>query len=323
MRFSKFVSTVLFAALTAASLTSCGSTAPPVSHKLSIVCTIFPEYDWIREITGSNPGSAEITRIVDSGTDIHSFQPTAKDIIKISSCDVFIYVGGESDAWVKDALAQAENKDMQVISLMDAVGSSLKEEELKEGMQSEEDEEDEEEGPEYDEHIWLSLRNAETACSALTDTLCTVDPANADTYRENLAAYTAKLNDLDGQFSELFASAPENKKTLIFGDRFPFRYFTDDYGLDYYAAFIGCSAETEASFETIAFLADKADKIGADTIYTIENSDNSIAESIIKSSDNKDMKIVQLDSMQSVTDTGTSYLSIMEQNLTALREAMD
>ena len=182
------------------------------------------------------------------------------------------------------------------------------------------DEDEEEE--EYDEHVWLSLRNAKLICTEIANTLAEVDAANAEDYKTNLNNYTSELDALDKEFSDISDTA--KNKTLIFGDRFPFRYLVDDYGIDYYAAFIGCSAESEASFETISFLAGKLDELGCDTIFTIENSDKSIAESIIRNSKNKDCEIAELNSVQSVSaneiSSGVTYLSLMKQNYEVLKK---
>ena len=493
------------------------------SKPLSIVCTIFPEYDWVREIMGSHAENAEITYLLDNGVDLHSFQPTASDMIKIAECDLFIYVGGESDEWVENALAEAVNPDMQVINLMDVLGDSAKEEELKEGMQEGEHEHDhdheheeieeadikdrelsdfagnwqslyplleagdldayvehhaeeheetadevrkeleekwgcdvtavsidgtkikfmyadgtkksgeykyagyspvltddgdihavryqyeavsgdspkyvmfndhgyepgtaehfhiyygdgedfektlqnfkfnpffiheglngedavevleghshpkndehEETGEEhehhhedgeveYDEHVWLSLKNAKTLCEEISGKLCKLDPANAEDYKANLTSYTEKLGALDNDFQKLVDGA--SLKTIVFGDRFPFRYFVDDYGLDYYAAFIGCSAETEASFETVAFLSQKVDELGVSTVFTIENSDQKIAKTIIENTKDKNQKILALNSLQSVSNeqikSGKTYLGLMQDNYNTLKEALN
>ncbi|MBQ9604861.1 MAG: zinc ABC transporter substrate-binding protein, partial [Firmicutes bacterium] len=266
--------------------------------------------------------------LLDSGVDLHSYQPTAEDILKISNCDMFVYVGGESDEWVDDVLKNAENKDMEVISLLDVVGDAAKEEEIKEGMQAEEEEheeENEEDEKEYDEHVWLSVRNAKTICAEIADGLGKADPENAEAYKANYEVYAEKLDELDKNFTELAENA--QNKTLVFGDRFPFRYFTDDYGFDYYAAFAGCSAESEASFETVVFLAKKMDELGCKTIYTIENSDQKLAQAIINSTSAKDQNIAVLDSMQSAAgeqaEEGVSYLSIMQSNYEVLRNTLN
>lgn len=294
--------------------------------KIQVVTTIFPEYDWVKNIVGEEEPHVEFTVLLDNGVDLHSYQPTAADILKISTCDIFIYVGGESDEWVDDALKEATNKDMKVIDLMEVLGENVKEEELVEGMEGEEEgEEGEEEEIEYDEHVWLSLRNVSVICDAITDSLCEVDPVDENNYRANNAAYQKQLNDLDAKYKQAVDSA--KFKTVLFGDRFPFRYLTDDYGLDYYAAFIGCSAETEASFETIVFLAKKTDELGLNTILTIETGDKKIAETVRDNTANRDQKILTLDSMQSVTANdmkdGVTYLSIMEKNLEVLKEALN
>lgn len=300
------------------------------NKKLKIVTTIFPEYDWVREILGDKADSAELTMLLDNGVDLHSYQPTVDDILKISSCDVFIYVGGESDEWVDDALKEAVNKDMTVINLLDVLGDSVKEEEVKEGMEAEEHEHEEgeedehEEGPEYDEHVWLSLKNAQILVKKIAEAIAGKDTANADSYLANADSYITKLSALDGEYAAAVNGA--SKKVLLFGDRFPFRYMTDDYGLDYYAAFVGCSAETEASFETVAFLAGKLDEFSLNNVMIIEGSDGKIARTIIDSSKTKSAEILTLDSMQSTTSKdvadGTTYLSVMQKNLDVLKQAL-
>ena len=295
------------------------------TEKLKIVTTIFPEYDWVRQIAGDKVFDMDITMLLDNGVDLHSYQPTADDIMKISDCDLFIYVGGESDEWVNDALKEAVNKDMQVINLLDVLGEQVKIEELVEGMQDTEHEEEEEhEEKEYDEHVWLSLKNAETLCDAIAEALGNADPDNKAVYDTNKAAYIDQLVSLDNQYREVADQA--SVKTLLFGDRFPFRYLVDDYGLSYYAAFAGCSAESEASFETISFLAKKIDELGLKYVMTIEKSDQKIAKTIIENTQNKDRSILTLDSMQSTTSAdaanGMTYLSIMEGNLNILKEAL-
>ena len=293
--------------------------------KLTVVCSTFSGFDWTREIMGSHVQDAELIYLLENGADLHNYQPSAADIVKISTCDVFIYVGGESDGWAEDAVKEAANKDMQVVKLIDTEGLTAKEEEVKEGMEAEEEEEDEGEGePEYDEHVWLSVKNAEILCDSITSKLCLADPDNSDDYKANCDAYKTKLAALDKKYEQM--SKETSEKTLIFGDRFPFRYLCDDYGIDYYAAFVGCSAETEASFETVAFLAKKADELGADTIFTLENSDGRIAQSIKQNTKTKDQQIAVLDSIQSVSktqmDAGETYISIMEKNCETIRNAI-
>ncbi len=503
----RIISLFLALAMTVGLLAGCGNQNEPTTSdktKLSIVTTIFPEYDWVREILGDKASNAEVTMLLDNGVDLHSYQPTADDIIKISNCDLFIYVGGESDEWVEDALKEATNKDMKVINLLEVLGDSVKAEETVEGMQEEEHdhdhghdeeitaddikdrtlsdfagewkslypyllngdldeycehkaEEDEDssatketylekykaswqcdatdikidgntitftyadgktasaaytyagyqpklndegkissvryqfetsssDAPKYvqfndhdhepgeaehfhiyfgnegfdalmdsktnpffvggslsvdeildelmghdhdheeesDEHVWLSLRNAETLCDAISGTLQQIDPDNKDTYAANTAAYIKKLAALDADYQAAVDAA--SYKTVLFGDRFPFRYLVDDYGLSYYAAFVGCSAETEASFETISFLAGKVDELNLPCVLTIEGTQHKIAETIVENTSAKNQKVLTMDSLQSTTSkdvaNGTTYLSVMEQNLSVLKEAL-
>ena len=329
------------AIMMACCLSACGEvngvSAKTGDDKLQIVTTIFPEYDWVMSVLGDNPANAQVTMLLDNGVDLHSYQPTADDIMKISNSDMFIYVGGESDEWVEDALKEATNDDMVVINLLEVLGDSVKEEEMVEGMQESEHEhehEDEaadehehehEEGEtEYDEHVWLSLRNAAILTDSISKALQKIDAANAGVYKDNSERYIEKLNDLDSQYSDAVSEAPV--KTLLFGDRFPFRYLTDDYDLNYYAAFVGCSAETEASFETITFLSGKVDELSLHAVMTIEGTDHRIAETIVQNTQTHDQQILSLDSMQSITSKdvagGTTYLSIMENNLSVLKEAL-
>ena len=297
--------------------------------KLKIVTTIFPEYDWTRAILGAQMDDVDLTMLLDNGTDLHSFQPAVKDIMKVSGCDLLIYVGGESDQWIEDALESAQNKNMKTINLMEVLGDSIKEEETVEGMQGSEhehehDHEDEDE-KEYDEHVWTSLRNASMICDAIAETLEEMDPENKEVYASNAAAYQEKLSDLDTEYQNTVDSAKQN--TLLFADRFAFRYLVDDYGLNYYAAFSGCSAESEASFKTVTFLAEKLDELGLKTVLTIEKSDDRIAQTVIENTETKDQKILELNSMQSITSDeiadGVTYLSVMEDNLNVLKEALN
>ena len=486
------------------------ATAAPSSKTLRIVTTIFPEYDWVREILGDKVDDAEITMLLDNGVDLHSYQPTADDIVKISDCDLFIYVGGESDGWVDDALKNAINKDMKVINLLNILGDSVKTEETVEGMQETEhahdhskevstfeddevqdrslsdwagdwqsaypfaldgtlddafaamaeegkmtadeyktyyqngyktdisnidiennhieftyeggkkvgsdykyvgyyiqnwstgtkaamyrfeavdrdsgapvyiefndhmiepaaaehfhirmsnesfdaivdpenswptffpadmtgeeicehmeghdhdEDEDHEHEEEKDEHVWLSLKNAETLVGAISNALQELDPDNKEAYVSNSDAYVKKLSALDADYQAAVDAA--SNKTVLFADRFPFRYLVDDYGLSYYAAFAGCSAESEASFETISFLAKKVDELNLPCVLTIEGKDHKIAETVVENTTAKNQKILTMDSMQSTTSedvaNGTTYLSIMEKNLSVLKEAL-
>lgn len=289
------------------------------AKELSVVATIFPIYDWTSNIIG-DAGSAEITLLLDGGVDLHSYQPSVGDIVRIAECDLFIHVGGESDSWVEDVLAQAANKDMKVISLLDALGDGAKEEETVEGMEAEDGDEAADVGPAYDEHVWLSLVSAQRICRAIAGALAELDPANGARYLANAEAYVGKLAALDAKYRE--AARGGARDTLLFADRFPFRYLVDDLGLKYYAAFAGCSAETEASFETIRFLAVKADELGLPVIMQTESANGRLAETVRQATASKDQRILTLDSMQSASSGGASYLSIMEANLEVLKDAL-
>ncbi len=342
-------------------LTACSSinnSKGKTKDKLNIVTTIYPAYDWIMNVLGDNPTKAEVSLLVDNGVDFHSYQPSAEDILKISDCDIFIYVGGESDGWVSDVLKEALNKDMIVINLLEVLGDLAKEEEIVEGMQEDEHDhnhehehgdeieehkdelhddesheeahEDDQDEPhqeeiENDEHVWLSLKNAAMYVDCISEALQKADEKNAEIYKSNSDTYIDKLSDLDAEYASVRASAKSD--TLLFGDRFPFRYMTDDYNINYYAAFAGCSAETEASFETITFLAEKIDELSLKAVITIDGSDQKIAKTIIQNTKTKDQKILTLNSMQSVTSddykNNITYLSIMEDNLDILKEALN
>ena len=321
---------VLFAVVIGA--TACG-TMQEDDGKLHVVAAIFPLYDWTREIIGEEVQDVNLTLLVNNGTDLHSYQPSASDLVNISTCDVFLYVGGASDAWVEDALKNVMNPDMQVINLMDVLGSGAMEEEIVDGMQHSHEEHEEHEqsdgasheGGSLDEHVWLSLNNAVLFVNHISEVLETVDAENAERYRSNADAYVNRLKALEAEYRNTIEQAETD--TLLFCDRFPFRYLTEDYGLKYYAAFPGCSAETEASFATIAFLAEKLEELQLPAVITIEGSDNKIAQTVIQNTKAKNQTIVSLDSLQSVSkkdiEDGVTYLSVMEKNLAVLKQVLE
>lgn len=326
------------------------------SNKISIVCTTFPQYDWVKNILGEEAERFNVTLLLDNGVDMHSYQPAVKDIATAGSSDLFIYVGGESDTWVEDALKEAKNKDLKAINLMETLGNSVKEEEVVEGMQEEREslghshekpskekqeqtqkeshensqeingqKEAADEEPEYDEHIWLSIRNAEIMVKNIEKAIEQLDSDNAKVYQNNAENYIKKLDTLDKQYANTIQNA--KYKAILFGDRFPFRYMADDYDLKYYAAFAGCSAETMAGFETVTFLAKKADELRLPVILTIENSDGRIAEAVKSNTTKKNQKILAMNSLQSVTKEqladGITYLQVMQENLSVLSEALN
>ena len=326
------------------------------SNKISIVCTTFPQYDWVKNILGEEAERFNVTLLLDNGVDMHSYQPAVKDIATAGSSNLFIYVGGESDTWVEDALKEAKNKDLKAINLMETLGNSVKEEEVVEGMQEEREslghsheksskekqeqtqkeshensqeingqKEAADEEPEYDEHIWLSIRNAEIMVKNIEKAIEQLDSDNAKVYQTNAENYIKKLDTLDKQYANTIQNA--KYKAILFGDRFPFRYMADDYDLKYYAAFAGCSAETMAGFETVTFLAKKADELRLPVILTIENSDGRIAEAVKSNTTKKTQKILAMNSLQSVTKEqiadGITYLQVMQENLSVLSEALN
>ena len=326
------------------------------SNKISIVCTTFPQYDWVKNILGEEAERFYVTLLLDNGVDMHSYQPAVKDIATACSSDLFIYVGGESDTWVADALKEAKNKDLKAINLMETLDNFVKEEEVVEGMQEERkslghsheksskekqeqtqkeshensqeingQKEAADEEPEYDEHIWLSIRNAEIMVKNIEKAIEQLDSDNAKVYQNNAENYIKKLDTLDKQYANTIQNA--KYKAILFGDRFPFRYMADDYDLKYYAAFAGCSAETMAGFETVTFLAKKADELRLPVILTIENSDGRIAEAVKSNTTKKNQKILAMNSLQSVTKEqiadGITYLQVMQENLSVLSEALN
>ncbi len=351
------------------------------NEKLKIVATTFPSYDWLRQILGEREQEVELSLLQDSGIDLHNFQPTAQDFVKVSSADLFVYIGGVSDGWVDDAIGEAHNKHALAVNLMDAMGDAVKQDVTVEGMQEsahahshddheheaeaahdheheheheaeaahdheheaeavhdheheaeadhdhEHDHEHEHEGREHnhaDEHIWLSLRNAKVLVAALKDALVQVDAGHAAVYEANAAAYIAKLEALDKEYAQAVAQVAE--PVLLFGDRFPFRYLMDDYGITYYAAFAGCSAETEASFKTVAFLAGKTDEHKLKAVLTLDGSDQAIAKAVINATGPRDQQLLTLNAMQSIgaqdIANGITYLDIMQDNLAVLRQAL-
>ena len=337
----------------------------PNGGGLKVVCTLFPLYDWTKNIIGEAADKTDVSLLMKNGADLHNYQPTVDDIVTISECDLFIYVGGVSDGWVAGALRGAVNKDIVVINLLETLGGAVKPVVIIEGMQDDGDERaqtpaggadsggDEAnggagrgagaekagrvatgagvfagagaywEGAECDEHVWLSLKNAQFFCAQIENALSGLDSDNASMYKRNAAEYIGKLAALDSQYRKAVAEAPS--RTLLFGDRFPFRYLTDDYGVDYYAAFPGCSTETEASFETVIFLANKTDELGLGSVIITENSDGQIAKTVAANTKNKNQRILTLNSMQAAPSGAAaagSYLSIMESNLRVLRDAL-
>ena len=347
--FYSLVCAIFVAALF--SLVACNSVSEnkkQESHELSIITTIYPEYAWTKEILGTRTDSVNLTLLIKNGIDLHSFKPTAQDIAKIANADMVIYVGGESDEWIEKALEATPKKGRTEINLMKVLGDRVKAEEIVEGMQAEEEHHHEhaeehehehhdehaeahehhhhDEEVENDEHVWLSLKNAEILVKKIAEELSKIDAAHASAYKQNAEAYIAQIQSLDAEYRTAVESAA--RKTVLFGDRFPFRYLVDDYGIKYYAAFVGCSAESEASFETIAFLAEKMDSESLPSIFIIENGNDKIAKAVLAASKkSQDAQILTINSMQSITEKqindGINYISLMRANLENLKKALN
>ena len=283
------------------------------AERLSIVTTIFPEYDFVRAVTG---GNADITMLIKPGAESHSYEPSPMDIVTIRSCDVFVCVGGENDSWAQKILESVGEDSIRVIRLMDIVNAL--EEEMSESMQAEEEEEEE---TEYDEHVWTSPVNAMEIVTRIAETLAEVDPEHAEEYIANAAAYNAGISEVDEEIRAIVAESP--RRELIVGDRFPFLYFVREYGLEYDAAYPGCSTDAEASAATVAALINKVRNDDIHTVLYIELSAHHLADTICEATGAKPLL---LHSCHNVTkeefDAGETYVSLMRKNLDTLREAL-
>ncbi len=294
----------------------CSCSDKETTHEgIKIVCTAFPQYEYVKNILGTSDG---LTLLLDDGADLHSYEPTATDIIEIASSDLFVCIGGISDSWVEGALKSANSDNLKAVSLMDMVQTY--DVDYVAGMEKENHHHEGEH--EKDEHIWLSLQNSAAITRTLCDIICEIDTANAEKYRENAENYISSLNELDSEYKTVIDGAKRN--VLLFADRFPFRYLIEDYNLEYHAAFSGCSSESEASFQTMAFLIDKTKELSLPAVIITENSDGSIAEMISRETG---AETLTLDSCQSVSasdiENGTTYLGIMQKNLEILKEALN
>ena len=319
----KKLMTVLFSVLLLTlTLTGCSSQPVKDNGKLKIVTTIFPEYDWVREIIKGNEENIDLTLLLKNGVDLHSYQPTTQDMVSIAEADILIYVGGQSDSWINDAISSSQNEDRIVIDLFDELAETLKPLPATEGMQH--DDHDHHHEGVNDEHLWLSLTRAMKAVDSISQKIAEADPDHASLYHDNTENYLAELAELDDQYRNTVQES--RLDTVVFADRFPFFYMMDDYGINFYAAFSGCSAESEASFETVAFLSSKVDELQAKVLLTIENCTHRIPETIIENTKTHGQQIMEMNSIQSVTsrqiESGITYLKIMESNLDVLKKAL-
>lgn len=300
-----------------------GCSAPAEQEEgLSVVATIFPQYDFARQVMG---GDDNLTMLLRPGQEVHSYEPTPQDIIAIQNCDLFIYVGGESDAWIEDVLDGMDTSNMVILSLMDVVDPL--EEDTENVLENPEEHDHQEDGThlheeEYDEHVWTSPKNAMLITQAICDALCEIDPDNAGQYQANTADYLTQLEELDAAFREVIGDA--QRDTLFFGDRFPLLYFVREYGLNYYAAFPGCASETEPSAATVAKLIDLVREEAAPVVYQIELSNGNIARSI---ADSSGARVETFYTCHNITaddfNAGETYLSLMQRNVDSLKEALN
>ncbi|MDR1465805.1 MAG: metal ABC transporter substrate-binding protein [Oscillospiraceae bacterium] len=296
-----------------AGLLSCAPLPQRTPGKLSVVATIFPPYDFAREIAGD---LADVSMLLPPAAEAHAYEPSPQDIAQISACDVFLYVGGDSDAWVENVLKAVDPARTRVVTLMDCVAPL--EEETVEGMQAEAEASY---GPEYDEHVWTAPQNAVLIAAKIADALCAADPNHAASYRQRTAAYQAQLKKLDADFRAVIADG--KRDTLVFGDRFPFRYFAEAYGLRYYAAFPGCSTETEPSVRTVIFLIEKIRAEAIPAVFHAELSNERMADTIAKDTGAQVLLLYACHNISKADfAAGESYLSLMRKNLTALETAL-
>lgn len=317
---------VLCLLLSAFSLFSCAEKKD--DGKLHIVCTLFPQYDWLRNIV-SGSQSIELDLIIANGSDPHSYQPTAADIMTISNCNILIYVGGDSDEWVKKAIERSKNDNIQTIVLTELEGVNVygisASSHSHEGH-SHGDGHDGHSHSALDEHIYLSLRNAMASVREITEILCEKDPASKELYKENSDIYLEKLLALSSELALAVGNVPEEERFVLFADRFPFVYLLSDYGVHYAAAFEGCTTDVDADFDTVLRLIHEADEHNVKYIAVTESSDKALAETVISSTKTKNQKILTFNSMQAISrqkiNGGATYLSIMEENAKALKTAL-
>ena len=311
---------LLLALTLAAGLCGCGGRQRVEDGRLQVVCSVFPYYDFARQIGGDD---VDVTLLVAAGKETHSFEPTPLDVITLSQADVFLYNGGESEAWVDDILSAAGENIAVTLPLMPQVSALA--EEWAEGMEGAHDEHDHEthdsDDIEYDEHVWTSPVLAKALCQAICDALCQADPAHREGYQARLTDYLAQLDGLDAAFREVVEAG--HRRLLVFGDRFPLLYFCKEYGLDYRAAFHGCASDTEPSLATLKYLIDKVEDEKIPVVYTIELSSRKVADAIAETTG---AKVLTFHSCQTVSraefDGGATYLSLMERNVEALREGL-
>lgn len=289
---------------------SCKVRKMDTSDKVNIVCSIFPEYDWARNILGDDDDATTLTLLEKNGVDLHSYLPSSTDLSTVANCNLLVYTGGKSDTWITDILNNSSNTNQTVINLMEVLKAQLK----KDGPDA----------TEYDEHLWLSIKNAKIICNYFTETLCELLPDSADRYQSRLADYMKKLDAMDLSLQGV-VQASQNK-TLIICDRFPFRYLAEDYGIQYCAPFSNCAGQREPGAEAIDLLSETLVKLNSSAVIVLENSDKKIAKTVIGNAKKPNCDTLTMDSMQSVTlrqaFAGVTYISQMQKNLESIQKAL-
>ncbi|MEE0264144.1 MAG: metal ABC transporter substrate-binding protein [Acutalibacteraceae bacterium] len=299
--------------ISVALLTACTASQQADNGKINIVSTIFPQYDFAREIAGDK---ANLKMLIQPGGEAHTYEPTPQDIINIQEADVFLYIGGENDAWVDDILKSIDTSNIQVVKLIDTVELQCV------GETEHNHTHNSEHSHEFDEHIWTSPVNAQKMVQAISEAVCKADSQNEDYYKNNTKLYCDKLNELDENFKNITSISKRNE--LVFGDRFPLIYFTNEYGLTYHAAFPGCSSESEPSASDIAKLTDIVKKNNIPVILKIELSNSSVADTIASETSAKVCTFYTCHNLSKEQfDNGESYISMMTENLETLKTALN
>lgn len=310
----KVIGVILIIMCMTVCMCSCANKGENGNEKIKVVVTAFPHYDFVRQIAGDN---VDLKMLIKPGNEVHTYDPTPSDIAKISSCDIFVYTGGESDSWAKNILETRENKDMKIISFTEICPAEL--ECMDDGHYGENEHQH---SNSYDEHVWTSPVNADILALEIYKTLCKVDSENIEIYEQNYKEFSKKLAELDKTFQQIVANASRNE--MVVGDRFPFSHFALEYGINYTAAFSGCSAESEPSAQTVARLADKVKNEGIPVVFTIEFSNKKVAKNIVSDTT---AEILTLHSCHNVTNdeflSNITYIELMTQNAQNLRKALN
>lgn len=311
----RLISILTVLLLIALTFTGCTASEKTDNENINIVSTIFPQYDFAREITGDK---ANLKMLIQPGGESHTYEPTPQDIISIQEADVFLYIGGENDKWVEDILKSIDTTKIQVVKLIDCVELTCVDTTEEHTHAHNEDNH----AHEFDEHIWTSPMNAKKMVEVISNAICKADPENSEYYKNNTTAYSAQLIDLDTKIRDVVSTSKRNE--LVFGDRFPLVYFTNEYGLKHYSAFPGCSSETEPSASTIALLSDKVKQNNIPVILKIELSNSTVADTIASETSTRVLTFYSCHNLSKKQfEKGESYISMMTANLETLKTALN